>query len=458
MKSMFIGCLLISIFLVSGCLDGQTDVTSVAKTLPQVEAFLADHPNADIKVTLWSENAVSENINQIRNECEAPIEIKSYYKITMVEGSENVIVWLDKKTNEAVCIIRDGSDTSSTDKDNTDYIENTPQDESEEDTYSEEIFDRLDSTVNWVDAEYTAEDEELTIYLKNVGSTNIPIDSSTTWLLTDSSNSNVCHEQWNTLCSEGCGNKLLSSETRKIVLDLSGTACDISAYSDNTLMRATIFFGGKATTSGTFEKTGEIAEDNTDDECNEYCQTYQDTEGECGATVGEMVGAAYCSGNVQCVCLPQNCVTDANCKTHFICEGSQCIRPDCDYACKTFYDFGGGECGVDSGSDVGSAYCGHSFEQCMCYAVTEHNIAGSGDTVKVDYTLIVNNEIVDSTNTGLFEFTIDSGQTIIGFNNAVIGMKIGETKSVILTGSDAYTSGPLAGEDLYFTITLRDIN
>jgi hypothetical protein len=204
---------LIGVFLVSGCLDGQTDVTAFAKTLPQVESFLAEHPNADIRVALWSESSVSEAIDQIRLDCEAPVEVKSYYKITLVEGSEDIVIWMDKLTNEAVCIIREGSDAPTS----------TPSD-----------------------------------------------------------------------------------------------------------------------------------------------------------------------------------------------------------------------------SDQGT---------------TDTNVAKTGDTVKVDYWLTVDGEQIDSNEgRGLFEFTIGSGQVITGFNEAVIGMKIGETKSVTLTGSDAYTSGPLAGEDLYFTITLREIN
>jgi peptidylprolyl isomerase len=86
------------------------------------------------------------------------------------------------------------------------------------------------------------------------------------------------------------------------------------------------------------------------------------------------------------------------------------------------------------------------------------SMAKQGDTVAVDYWLTADDKQIDtSEGRGLFEFTLGKGQVIPGFDKAVEGMKVGEEKTVVLTGNDAYTQGPLAGKDLTFRIILREI-
>jgi FKBP-type peptidyl-prolyl cis-trans isomerase (trigger factor) len=89
----------------------------------------------------------------------------------------------------------------------------------------------------------------------------------------------------------------------------------------------------------------------------------------------------------------------------------------------------------------------------------ENMVVKSGDTVKVDYWLTVDGEQIDtSEGRGPFEFTVESGQVIPGFDKAVLGMEVGETKETVLEGDDAYTAGPLAGKVLNFKITILEIN
>ncbi len=63
-----------------------------------------------------------------------------------------------------------------------------------------------------------------------------------------------------------------------------------------------------------------------------------------------------------------------------------------------------------------------------------------GDKVKVNYTLILdNNTVIEKTDeTNPFEFTLNSGKTIPGFEQAVIGMSPGESKSVKIPPKEAY--------------------
>ena len=92
------------------------------------------------------------------------------------------------------------------------------------------------------------------------------------------------------------------------------------------------------------------------------------------------------------------------------------------------------------------------------------NIAQSGDTVKVDYTLKLSDGTVKDTSIGKtpLEFTLGTGAVIVGFDKAVTGMTVGETKTVVVPAAEGYGATPsasneLAGQDLTFTITLLEI-
>jgi FKBP-type peptidyl-prolyl cis-trans isomerase len=91
-------------------------------------------------------------------------------------------------------------------------------------------------------------------------------------------------------------------------------------------------------------------------------------------------------------------------------------------------------------------------------------IANSGNTVKVDYTLKLSDGTVFDTSVGKtpLQFTLGQNQVIVGFEKAVIGMKVGESKTVIIAAAEAYgatpsASNPLAGQDLTFEIKLLQI-
>lgn len=66
--------------------------------------------------------------------------------------------------------------------------------------------------------------------------------------------------------------------------------------------------------------------------------------------------------------------------------------------------------------------------------------AKSGDTVKIHYTgtLEDGTEFDSSTGRDPLEFTLGSGQVITGFDKAVEGMAVGDSKSVNIPPEDAY--------------------
>jgi len=101
-----LACLLV----LSGCTS--TDITDFAKSMPEVQAFLKENPNADIKVSLWTKAEVAKNIGEISAECEKPnMEAKAMYHAVVIDETKslNLSVWADAETRQAICISKKGT-------------------------------------------------------------------------------------------------------------------------------------------------------------------------------------------------------------------------------------------------------------------------------------------------------------------------------------------------------------
>lgn len=74
--------------------------------------------------------------------------------------------------------------------------------------------------------------------------------------------------------------------------------------------------------------------------------------------------------------------------------------------------------------------------------------ARNGDVVQVDYTgKLADGTVFDSSvERGPLEFTLGAGQVIPGFEKAVLGMKVGEQKTVTIPADEAY--GPYRDEQV----------
>ncbi len=83
-------------------------------------------------------------------------------------------------------------------------------------------------------------------------------------------------------------------------------------------------------------------------------------------------------------------------------------------------------------------------------------ITKSGDTVKVDYTGTLSDGTVFDTSIGKqpLEFTLGANQVIEGFENAVTGMKVGESKTVTIPADEAYGQHR---DDLVFTVNRSEL-
>lgn len=87
--------------------------------------------------------------------------------------------------------------------------------------------------------------------------------------------------------------------------------------------------------------------------------------------------------------------------------------------------------------------------------------AKKGDTIEVNYTgRFPNGQVFDSSvGRAPIEFTIGEGQLIEGFEEAVVGMRVGGRKTVTILPDKGYgfSGHPLAGKTLVFEISVVSI-
>jgi peptidylprolyl isomerase len=80
----------------------------------------------------------------------------------------------------------------------------------------------------------------------------------------------------------------------------------------------------------------------------------------------------------------------------------------------------------------------------------------AGDQVRVHYTgKFENGTVFDSSVGGeSLQFTVGAGQMIVGFDRAVVGMELGETKTVLIPADEGY--GPRK-EELVVTVERKNL-
>jgi FKBP-type peptidyl-prolyl cis-trans isomerase len=101
---------------------------------------------------------------------------------------------------------------------------------------------------------------------------------------------------------------------------------------------------------------------------------------------------------------------------------------------------------------------------------TIKNVAKTGDTVSMNYTGRLQNGTVFDSNVDPkfkhvepFVFTLGAGQVISGWDKGIVGMKVGEKKTLTIAPSDAYGANGIPGvippnSTLIFDVELVSIN
>jgi len=82
----------------------------------------------------------------------------------------------------------------------------------------------------------------------------------------------------------------------------------------------------------------------------------------------------------------------------------------------------------------------------------------SGDIANIDYVGRKDGVAFDGGTAEGYDLTIGSGSFISGFEDGLIGVKVGETVDLALTFPEEYHSEELAGQDVIFTVTVNSIN
>ncbi|MGN0353713.1 MAG: trigger factor, partial [Muricoprocola sp.] len=81
----------------------------------------------------------------------------------------------------------------------------------------------------------------------------------------------------------------------------------------------------------------------------------------------------------------------------------------------------------------------------------------AGDIANIDYEGKLDGEAFDGGSATGYDLGIGSGTFIPGFEDALIGMAVGETKDIELTFPEEYYSEDLAGKDVVFTVTVNSV-
>ncbi len=89
--------------------------------------------------------------------------------------------------------------------------------------------------------------------------------------------------------------------------------------------------------------------------------------------------------------------------------------------------------------------------------VIEDGEVETGDTVNIDFLGTVDGEAFEGGEAENYQLEIGSGTFIPGFEDGVVGMKVGEERDIAVTFPEEYHVKSLAGKDANFHVTLHDI-
>lgn len=93
----------------------------------------------------------------------------------------------------------------------------------------------------------------------------------------------------------------------------------------------------------------------------------------------------------------------------------------------------------------------------MCAALGAcEKTAKNGDTVIIDFAGFLGTEQFAGGTAENYPLKLGSGQFVPGFEEQLVGAKVGETRDVNITFPEQYVP-ELAGKDVVFKVTIKDI-
>lgn len=113
------------------------------------------------------------------------------------------------------------------------------------------------------------------------------------------------------------------------------------------------------------------------------------------------------------------------------------------------------------GSEVTDADVQAYIEEMMAYYATEEDVTGRpaalGDTVVIDFVGTMDGVAFSGGTADDQTLILGEGEYIDGFEDGIVGMNIGETKTIDVTFPESYHNADLAGKPAQFAITLDSI-
>lgn len=99
----------------------------------------------------------------------------------------------------------------------------------------------------------------------------------------------------------------------------------------------------------------------------------------------------------------------------------------------------------------------HLLQSKLAMLTPKKGTVTKGDQVKINFRGFINNEAFVGGNAKDFELEIGSNKLIPGFEDQIIGMKVGEIKKIHVTFPTDYPQPALAGKDADFKVTLNEL-
>src|SRR3989344_4307658 len=88
-----------------------TDIEQSVKNIPAVNAFLKEHPNAEVSIVFLDKAAVLERAEQLQIICDGLISTdREFYYVDIKEDIQEIQLLMDDKTGQLLCLKRIGKE------------------------------------------------------------------------------------------------------------------------------------------------------------------------------------------------------------------------------------------------------------------------------------------------------------------------------------------------------------
>ena len=145
-KEVIFVLLVLSAFILAGCTGISPE--SIAMLDSNVQRFLEDHPNAEIKVSLVRADIMPEMAETITAQCDVPLREADHWmvKVTDPDTGLRMTLWIEVETEDTVCVYQQGADGTIIEIEDETETDDETDVEDETDTDDETDDDTDDST------------------------------------------------------------------------------------------------------------------------------------------------------------------------------------------------------------------------------------------------------------------------------------------------------------------------